>query len=153
MLRTLKGISALVTVLVLLISCATTPRQADVRAAIEAANQRFVAALGRGDAAGLAALYTPNAQLLPPNSDFVSGQQAIEKYWQGGITSGFKAVTLTTLEVEACGDTAYEVGRYTVPGEGGKVLDTGKYIVIWKHEKGQWKLHRDIWTTNTPAPA
>jgi ketosteroid isomerase-like protein len=61
-------------------------------------------------------------------------------------------VTLTTVEVQGCGDTAWEVGRYTVPGEGGKVLDTGDYVVIWKREGGEWKLHRDIWTTNTPAP-
>jgi hypothetical protein len=32
----------------------------------------------------------------------------------------------------------------------GKVLDKGKYIVIWKKEDGTWKLHRDIWTTSVP---
>jgi ketosteroid isomerase-like protein len=34
--------------------------------------------------------------------------------------------------------------------EGGKVVDRGKYIVIWKREQGQWKLHRDIWNTSMP---
>ena len=61
-------------------------------------------------------------------------------------------MTLTTLEAEAQGDTAYEVGTYTLPGEGGKMLDVGKYVVVWKRVGGQWKLHRDIWTTSVPAP-
>ena len=68
------------------------------------------------------------------------------------MDSGFKAIKLTAVEVEAHGDTAYEVGKYTVPGEQGKVLDAGDYIVIWKRANDQWKMHRDIWTTNTPAP-
>ena len=154
MLHALKGTPALLVTLALLFGCANTAhKQGEVRAAIEGNNQKWVKALSRGDAAGIAALYTPTAQLLPANGNVVSGKPAIEKYWQGAITSGFKAVTLTTLEAEACGDTAYEVGKFTVPGEGGKVLDTGDYVVIWKRESGQWKLHRDIWTTNSPAPA
>lgn len=26
----------------------------------------------------------------------------------------------------------------------------GKYIVVWKDDGGTWKLHLDIWNTNTP---
>lgn len=28
---------------------------------------------------------------------------------------------LTSVEVEAHGDTAYEVGKWSIPGEGGKI--------------------------------
>jgi len=153
MLNAPKGIYALLAlVIVLTSSCATAPTQGNVRQAIEANNSKWSKALSRGEAATIAALYTSTAQLLPANGNVVSGQEAIQKYWQGAITSGFRAVTLTTVEVESYGDTAYEVGKYAVPGEGGKVLGTGDYVVIWKRENGQWKLHRDIWTTNTPAP-
>jgi ketosteroid isomerase-like protein len=54
--------------------------------------------------------------------------------------------------VEAHGDMAYEVGKLTLKGEDGTVLDSGKYVVIWKRENGQWRLHRDIWNTSMPAP-
>jgi len=54
-------------------------------------------------------------------------------------------------EVEDHGDTAIEVGKYTLKGEEGQVLDTGKYTVIWKQEEGQWKLHRDIFNSSVPA--
>jgi ketosteroid isomerase-like protein len=39
----------------------------------------------------------------------VSGKKAIKEYWKGAIDSGFKAIKLTSVEVEAHGDTAYEV--------------------------------------------
>jgi ketosteroid isomerase-like protein len=71
----------------------------------------------------------------------------------GGLLSmGIKAVMLATVEVEDYGHTAHEVGKYTIQGEGGQVTDTGKYVVIWKQEAGQWKLHRDIWNSSRPAP-
>jgi uncharacterized protein (TIGR02246 family) len=124
----------------------------DVRAAIEAANKEFEAAVGRGDGAGLASLYTTAGQLLPTHSDIVSGKQAITDFWQGAIDSGIKAATLATVEVEGQGDTAYEVGKYELKGQEGQVLDSGKYVVIWKRENGKWKLHRDIWNTSMPAP-
>jgi ketosteroid isomerase-like protein len=50
------------------------------------------------------------------------------------------------------GDTAVEVGRYTLSGEGGQVLDTGKYVVIWKKEDDAWRYHRDIWNSSMPLP-
>jgi hypothetical protein len=59
---------------------------------------------------------------------------------------------LTTLEVEAHGDSAHEVGAYELSDASGKVLDRGKYVVIWKRDAARWKLHRDIWTTSQ-APA
>jgi uncharacterized protein (TIGR02246 family) len=129
----------------------TAGSKSDARQAIEAANRNLTASLARGDAAGMATLYTANGQLLPPNSDVASGTQAIQAFWQAVIGMGIKEATLQTGEVEAHGDTAFEVGRFTLKGEGGHVLDQGKYIVIWKQEGGQWKLHRDIWNSSQPA--
>ena len=123
----------------------------DIHDAIVAADQTFMTTFGRGDAAGLAALYTENGQFLPPNSDFVTGKQAIQATFQAFMDMGIKAIKLETIEVEGYGDTASEVGKYTLEGEGGQVLDQGKFIVIWKQEAGQWKLHRDIINSSMPA--
>ena len=64
---------------------------------------------------------------------------------------GVKAVKLATVEVVGDGHTAYEVGQFTLQGAEGQVLDAGKYVVIWRQEAGQWKLHRDIWNSSRPA--
>jgi uncharacterized protein (TIGR02246 family) len=52
----------------------------EIREAIAAAIEKFMAAFSRGDAAGCAALYTEQGQLLPPNSDVIAGKQAIQTF-------------------------------------------------------------------------
>jgi uncharacterized protein (TIGR02246 family) len=125
----------------------------DVRAAIEAGNKAFCAAVARGDAAAVAALYTSTAQALPPGGEAARGRDAIQKAFQGMIDAGATNLTLSTLEVEAQGDAAHEVGTWALKGKDGAAVDHGKYIVIWKKEGGQWRLHRDIWNSSTPPPA
>jgi hypothetical protein len=46
-------------------SSAARVQQGSIRAAIEEGNKPWSAALSRGDSAGMAARYTPNAQLFP----------------------------------------------------------------------------------------
>jgi len=123
----------------------------NIRESITAANNVFMETFKRGDAAGLAALYTNDGQVLPPNGDFVSGQQAIQGFWQAIFDMGIKEAQLEIVEVEKQGDTAFEVSRFKLLGESGQVLDEGKYIVIWKRDQGQWKLHRDIFNSSLPA--
>ena len=130
----------------------TQSTSTEVRDAIAAAGENFMATFSRGDAAGLAAFYTENGQILPPNSDFVTGRQAIQAFWQGAMDMGIKSVKIEIVEVEGHGDTAIEVGKYTLSGEAGQVLDMGKYIVILKQVDGQWKLHREIFNSSMPAP-
>ena len=61
---------------------------------------------------------------------------------------GIKNAKLNILEVDQHGDTAIEVGQYTLSSADDQVMDQGKYVVIWKYENGCWKLHRDIWNTS-----
>jgi uncharacterized protein (TIGR02246 family) len=144
---------SLFAVLVILSLVVLATAQKDARPAIEAAGKKFTDAIGKGDAAAIAQLYTTNAQTFPPNGEIANGRDAIQEMWQGEIDSGMKGATFKTLEVETFGDTAYEVGTYEITGDGGKHLDHGKYIVVWKREGGSWKLHRDIWNSSMPAPA
>lgn len=129
----------------------TAATAAEPRASVESANRQFMEAFGRGDASGVARLYTSSAQLLPAQSDVVVGTTAIQRFWQGAMDMGLKEAVLETIELESSGETAHEVGRYTLKAAGGRVADAGKYLVIWKPEGGTWKLHRDIWTTSQPA--
>jgi uncharacterized protein (TIGR02246 family) len=122
-----------------------------VREAIEKGNEAFMAAFAAHDAAALAAFYTENAKLLPPNSGIVQGRAAIQAYWQAAMDMGLASAQLDIQEVDALGDTAVEVSLYTLYLADGTVADYGKYIVVWKRVKGQWFLHRDIFNTSRPA--
>jgi uncharacterized protein (TIGR02246 family) len=132
-------------------TCLTPAAYADgVKGAIEAANGQFSAAAAKGDGAAVAALYSPDGQVMPPGSDPIRGAEAIQKFWQGALDSGVAAIGLKTIEVFGHGPTATEVGEYELRDKAGKVLDHGKYIVVWQHTDGKWKLLRDIFSTNVP---
>ena len=132
--------------------CTVAPASAQpsgVRAEIEAANKEFMSAFKKADPKAVAALYTADAQLLPPGAKTLQGPQAIAGYWSGAFASGAAEVVLTTKEVQAAGsDLAYEIGTYTIESKEDKPLDQGKYLVIWKRDQGKWKLHRDIWNSD-----
>jgi ketosteroid isomerase-like protein len=140
------------TVALLGCTCLTPAAYADgVKAAIEAANARFAGAVVKGDAAGLAAFYSPNAEVMPAGSEPVRGTEAIQKFWRGGLDSGIAAIGLKTLEVFGHGPTATEIGEYELRDKAGKVFDRGKYIVVWQRADGKWKLLRDMFSTNVPS--
>jgi uncharacterized protein (TIGR02246 family) len=126
----------------------------DVRAAIEQTNARFAEAFKAGDAAAIAGLYTEDAKMLPPDATEVAGREAIQKYWQSWIDDGLKNLSLEASEVEADGDLAYEVGRFSIQAPAANdamTTATGNYLVVWKRASGgDWQLHVDTWND---APA
>ena len=127
----------------------------DLRTEIVSANKAFVEAFNRGDTAGVAGHYTKDAKALPPNAETVVGREAIQAMWQGAMDSGVKEATLETVEVTPMGEnTAFEIGKYVLkiqPEKGVTVTDTGKYVVLWKHDGESWKLDTDIWNSNMPT--
>jgi uncharacterized protein (TIGR02246 family) len=124
---------------------ASRPARADeVRDAVEAGNQAFIAAFLRGDAAAVSQLYTESAEVIAPGEPVARGRAAIAAAWQKAIDSGVKDVKLSTAQVEAAGDLAYETGTVQLVAKDGKVTQA-RYLVVWKREGGRWKLHRDIW--------
>ncbi len=138
--------------LVTVIGFATPSLAAGARAAIEAANAKFSALAAQGDGATLAALYAKDGAVMPAGSDPIRGTEAIAKFWQSAFASGVTAIELKTIEVYGQGATASEVGEYALRDKAGKLLDRGKYIVIWHDEGGQWKLLRDMFSSNVPPP-
>lgn len=122
-----------------------------IRDEIRRANDLFEASFERGDAAAIANLYTSSGVLLPSNMEPIQDTAGIQAFWQGAMQMGIKRLTLKTREVEELEDTAIELGTYTLFGDAGQQIDQGKYLVVWKQQQGQWKLHQDIWNTSLPA--
>lgn len=153
LLRSARFFACVVATVSFFASTVSAQKSGDIKAEIDKANEAFAAAFGKGDAAAMAKMYTADARVFPPNSDAIQGADAIQKLWKGAMEMGVKSVKLQATEVEAHGSVVHEVGSYSMLAADGKQLDRGKYLVIWKREGNAWKLHRDIWNTNMPAPA
>ncbi len=120
----------------------------NISSEIRSQNDKFESTFAKGDAAGMATLYTEDGMLLPTGCDVIVGHKGIQDFWQGAMNMGVKEVKLHTVEVEQYNGTAIELGNYRLNGEDGEKLDHGKYIVIWKKQNGSWKLQKDIWNSN-----
>jgi ketosteroid isomerase-like protein len=133
------------------VGCLVQPAWAiELRSDIEAVNAVFASAAARGDSAALAALYADDARIMPAASETIVGRDAIQKFWRGALSSGIPHISLKTIELYGGRDHCTEVGRYELRAKTGKVLDAGKYIVIWHRERGHWKLLRDMFSTDLP---
>lgn len=118
-------------------------------------NQRFVAALDRGDAAEMAECYTADGVLLPPGLPTVTGREHIAAFWRTGIESGLRSVKLETLSLQPAGEIAVEIGRATVliePDGAAAISDVGKYVVIHQRQPdGSWRWAIDIFNSDSAA--
>jgi uncharacterized protein (TIGR02246 family) len=128
----------------------TTEAQTDAGAAIAAATAQFIEAFTRQDAAACARLYTEQGATLPPGADIAHGREAIQAVWQEAFDAGLTGFQVDSLEVESAGDLAYEVERYAMYA-GDEIADEGKYLLIWKREGGEWRIHRDMVNSSHPA--
>ncbi len=122
----------------------------DARQAIEEGNRQFMEAWEAGDAAAVASLYTENALFLAPHVEPIQGRQAIEAYVSGAFEAGLQRIKLETTEFNRFGNIGHETGRYTLYAVNGMQVDHGKYIIIWKRQNGEWKIHWDMFNTSVP---
>jgi uncharacterized protein (TIGR02246 family) len=121
----------------------------DFKSAIAKAIAIFEEAANSKDAAAVGSLYTEDATLLPPGSPMIKGRQNIQQFWKSFFDAGASDGKLTTVELNAMGDVACEIGAFeaNMPGAG---KTQGKYVVIWKRQPdGNIRMAVDIFNTNT----
>lgn len=124
---------------------------ADTRASVMQANGTSMSAFARHDARAVANLYSEDAKLLPPESPIIEGRGNIAAFWDAVMKTGIERAELHTLELDCYADVAIEVGRARLFTRTGEVVSEPKYIVVWKPENGQWKLHEDIWNSTSQS--
>ena len=125
--------------------------EAQVSEAISKTNRRFEKAMSDASPEDVLAVYTSNGSIMPPNSPIITGGEQIKAFWKGGMEMGIANAELTTVELDDHGDTVNEVGKFKLSAKDGSTIDTGKFIVIWKKENGEWLWHHDIWSSENAA--
>jgi uncharacterized protein (TIGR02246 family) len=138
-----------IAILAVFLGLMATPALAQSKTEIQQLNDQWAAAVNKGDAAAVAAMYTQDAYVLPAGAPMVKGRPAIEAFVKQ-LTQQLGDFKLTTLEVKPLRpDAALEIGTATFktkaqPPQDGAV----KYAVVWQKEDGSWKLLQDVWNTD-----
>jgi len=116
------------------------------KAAIDAANAKWMESFNKGDFDVVASLYTADAAAFPPGSGVVKGRAAIGAMWKG-MAEQITDPKVTTVDVKRLGPAAArEIGTFSLKTKGTTPKEvTGKYVVIWQKVGKDWKLATDIW--------
>jgi ketosteroid isomerase-like protein len=117
---------------------------------IDSTNTKFSEQIAAGDSTALASHYWPDAEILLDNSDPVRGNDIV-KAWGYTIRAGIKEMNFVTTDITGNSSFIIETGSYEMKGNNKKLVDKGKYVVVWEKRNGEWKLYRDIGSTSMPA--
>lgn len=103
------------------------------------------------DTAAIAAIYAPNGSIMPPNMEIVTGREALEAFWVEFLATG-NIINVKGDQVRANGNIGYRVGTYTVASPHNELVDRGKYVEVWHHTEGGWRLMYDIFNSDRALP-
>ena len=113
----------------------------------------FMKAFNAKDPAALAATYTDDGVLMPPNEAQVKTSLGIETYSRQMLTnSPVTGILLNVAEINVQGGGwASCSGFYTLLGANGSTLDRGKFLEVLKQTDKGWKIHREAYSSDMPA--
>jgi len=146
-------------------ACAAKPDAATPPADSAAVSQAFHArsdALQKAettkDADASASFYAENAVLQGAGMPQINGKANILALYKTFFANpDLKELrgTPSSAMISASGDLAYEVGvnRIVMRSPKGDLLDAGKFLIVWKHERGDWYVASLSFTSDAAAPA
>ena len=124
----------------------------DVESMIRNLAQDFVTSFNTANYDLVAALFAQDGVFMAPHYDPAYGPKAVERLLRQIGDAGYEDLRLETVRVEASGDLAMEIGRYTVAirqPDGTILADRGKYVKAWRR-LGVWLIVADCWSSNLP---
>ena len=106
----------------------------------------FAEAFNAKDAAKVASFYADDAIVMPPDQRMVRGRSDIEAYYARGFRSEISGFRIAPMESAIAGAHAFEVGTSTLTEQRG--TSDGKYVVIYRRVRGEWKIAYDIFNND-----
>ncbi len=113
------------------------------------------AAAATRDADKVAAFYSEDTVVYPPNAPVAEGRAAAKKVWAAYFADpGFVKVSWKSAhaEIAKSGDFGFTSGAYemSLKGADGKpVTEKGKFLCVWKKQAdGTWKSAHDMWNSD-----
>lgn len=97
--------------------------------------------LKNGDSIALGHMYTENAEIIPSTV----GRENIIKAFGGMIRDSITGSSFKTTHLWGNNQLLVEDGTGTWFRANGKEVGSGRYLLVWKKDDGEWKILRDTW--------
>jgi ketosteroid isomerase-like protein len=123
---------------------------AAMRKIIDERNALFTRAHVEGDRATIDGMFTRDAKVLPPGAEPVIGRAAIDQLTRNYIEFGIADFREVTTDFYGNDDLLIDQGDYVLVYGKENTIEKGKYLNVWRKEDGAWKIHSNIWNTNSP---
>jgi uncharacterized protein (TIGR02246 family) len=116
---------------------------------------RLMAADNAGDVDQIISFYADDAITMPPNDNIVIGKAAIAARYKAGFAKFKMEVSLSSDELEVCGDWAFNRGKTSgrlIWHDGSKPTSLNdKYLMILRRQADKsWKIARLMWSKYPP---
>ena len=156
----MRSISAVVLVLASVLTAACSNNTGPVfdtsdQDKIKTVIQQLTEAFNAKDAKKAAALYTPEAAVMPPNKSLSRGRDFVEQYYTGRFAEGAGDLTLTPSEIKGSGNMGVAIGEYRLtlaPSQGPQRRDRGKFVWIFREQNNVWMIDTVIYSSDFTEP-
>jgi uncharacterized protein (TIGR02246 family) len=123
--------------------------------AIRALDTAWSEAAGKMDLERVVGFYAPDGSVVWPDHPAAHGTAAIRGRWAElfKTTPGlFLKFEPERIVIAADHDLASDFGvvHFGFDTPNGPQRETGKYVVVWRREKGRWKVLYDCYNMNAP---
>jgi ketosteroid isomerase-like protein len=118
--------------------------------AIAASNEIYFQAFATGDSSIFIDRYAKDCWIMPPNAPTLCGADASLEFFKTAYNKfGLRNGKLITIDVFGDGvEFVTEEGFWQSFDTDNKLLDNGKFLVLWKKTADGWKMFRDSFNSD-----
>ncbi len=124
---------------------------------IETILKTYETALNGNDIETILGLYGESPVFMPQHAPALVGREAVRAGYAHVFNTIKLSVRFDVHEVEETGEWAWartsSAGRTRVLASGAEVVEGNNELFVFKREKGAWKIHRYLFSTNQPPRA
>lgn len=113
-----------------------------LRTQILAVNAQLAESCGSGNTTAISALFADDAQILTPAPQAARGKSGVQSFFKSAFNFGVKRVKLDVEEVGGERNLAYQTGTIALFNDKGEVIKEGRYVILLKKVKNEWKIFR-----------
>lgn len=97
--------------------------------------------LQKGDSIALGNMYMEHAEIIPSTV----GRENIISVFGKMIRDSITGSSFKTTQLWGNNHLLVEEGKGTWSHANGRVVGSGRYLLVWKKDNGNWKILRDTW--------